>query len=163
MDDPVVKSIKMNGVLFVKSNKYLLTLDDQIIANDGTMMWNYQKSINEASIFNADDDDFLIYHPMKILNNWDKDYLAKIIREEGDNEKVIIIVDLTPKHQLTFYKMRLFIEKSTSYLKKIIIYQVDAPTITYSIVKFNSKDQVEDSKFIFNKNDYPNVQVNDMR
>jgi len=129
VDDPVVKNTKINGQLFIKKEKYYLKLDDQIIANDGVTMWNFQKTINEVSIFDATDDDFSLYHPIRILNSWDKDYNAKTINEEMVNNVKVTIIDLTPKNQFTFYKM----------------------------------DTIEDSIFTFNKKDYPNVHVNDMR
>ena len=163
VDDPVVKNAKITGQLFIKKEKYYLKLDDQIIANDGVTMWNYQKTINEVSFFDATDDDFSLYHPIRILNSWDKDYNAKTINEEMVNNVKVTIIDLTPKKQLTFYKMRLYIENSTSLIQKIMIYQIDSPTITYSITKFTFNDTIEDSIFTFNKKDYPNVHVNDMR
>ena len=162
-DDPTVKMPKITGTLHVKKEKYLLTIDDQIIANDGITLWNYQKSTNEASLFEAADDDFSMFHPLKILNNWSKDYNAKVIREENINNKKVTLVDLTPKKQLTFYKIRLYIADATYYVQKIMIYQIEAPNMIYAITKFTSNDPVEDSKFTFNKKDYPNVQVNDMR
>jgi outer membrane lipoprotein-sorting protein len=151
------------GVLFVKKDKYYLTFEDQIIANDGEIMWNYQKSINEASLFEAEDDDLSIFHPAKMLSNWNKEYDAKFIREEEFQKKQTFIVDLRPKKRSSFYKIRLFIDKNTSYIQQIMMYEMDETTITYTISKFTPNATVADTKFIFNKNDYPDVQINDMR
>jgi outer membrane lipoprotein-sorting protein len=151
------------GVLFVKKEKYFLTFDDQIIANDGAMAWNYQKEINEASLFEANSDDLSIFHPSKMLHNWNKEYDAKFIREEEIQKKPMIVVDLKPKKQSSFYKIRLFIDKNTSYIQQIMMYDMDNTTLTYMISKFTPNAAIADSKFSFNKNDYPNVQINDMR
>jgi outer membrane lipoprotein-sorting protein len=151
------------GVLIVKKEKYYLTFQDQIIVNDGIMMWNYQKNSNEVSIFDADDDDFSMLHPLKMLNDWEKEYGAKFIREDDLNKNRVNILDLTPKKKSQFYKIRLFINKTTSYIQQIMMYDMDGTTLTYTVAKFTPNAAVEDSKFIFNKKDYPDVQVNDMR
>ena len=151
------------GVLWVKKDKYYLTFDDQIIANDGITMWNFQKNINEVSLFEAEDDDFVLFHPAKMLNNWNKEYDAKFIREEEIQKKQMLIVDFKPKKRSSFYKIRLFIDKNTSYIQKMMLYEMDETTTTYIITKFKPNAIIEDTKFIFNKKDYPNVQINDMR
>jgi outer membrane lipoprotein-sorting protein len=160
-NNKTVQSFK--GVLFVKKDKYFVTFEEQIIANDGKVMWNYQKNTNEATLFEAEDDDFSIFHPAKILNNWDKEYAAKFIREEEFQKKQVNIVDLTPKKKLPFYKIRLFIDKQTSYIHQIMMYEMDGATITYTITKFTPNAVISEDKFTFNKNDFPNVQVIDMR
>ena len=154
---------KINGTLWVKKNKYFLSFDDQIIANDGKTLWNYQKNTHEASLFEPEDDEFSMFHPTKLLNNWKNDYYAKTIREEEVNAKTTILIDLTPKKKSTFYKLRLFIDKKTFYIHKVMMYQVEDVTITYTITKFTPNAAVSDEKFTFNKVNYPNVQVNDMR
>jgi len=151
------------GVLWVKKDKYYLTFDDQIVANDGVMMWNYQKNINEVSLFEAEDDDFVLFNPAKMLNNWNKEYDAKFIREEEVQKKQIIIVDFRPKKKSSFYKIRIFIDINTSYIIKMMLYEMDGTTTTYTITKFTPNATIEDTKFVFNKKDYPNVQINDMR
>lgn len=152
-----------DGVVFVKKDKYYLTFEDQIMANDGVIMWNYQRSTNEASIFDAEEDEFSVFHPMKMLNNWDKEYSAKYIREEELSKNIVIIVDLTPKQKSSFYKIRLFINKTTSYIQQMMMYDLDGSTLTYTVTKFTPNAEFADTKFTFSKNDYPKVQVNDMR
>jgi len=163
VDDPAIKFPAVKGNLLVQKEKYYLTVDDQIIANDGKLLWNYQKSSNEVSFFEANDDSFSMFNPMILLNNWSKDYRAKYIRKEESQKKMILIVDLTPVKRYQFYKFRLFIDESTSYIKKIVMYDIDDTTTTYTIIKFNPNVLVPEGKFTFNKSDYPGVQVNDMR
>jgi len=152
-----------NGVLWVKKDRYFLTFEDQIIANDGTIMWNFQKNTNEVALFEAEDDDFSMFHPTKMLNNWSKEYTAKFIREDELQKKQVNIVDFTPRKNSPFYKIRLFIDKSTSYIQQIMMYEMDGPTITYTITKFTPNAVIPDTKFTFNKSDFPGVEVVDMR
>ena len=154
---------RIEGVLLIKKDKYFLTFNDQIIANDGKVAWNYQKTTNEVALFDAQDADFEIFNPIKMLNNWNKEYDAKFIREEEMQKKQIIIVDLKPKKESDFYKIRLFIDKNSSYIQQIMMYEPDNTTLTYKFTKFIPNAAAADTKFNFIKNDYPNVQINDMR
>jgi chaperone LolA len=152
-----------NGKLWVKKDKYYLMFDDQIMANDGKTCWNYQKTTNEATLFDAEDDEFMIFHPVQIINNWSNEYSAKVTNEEVFKQKMVVLVDLTPKKTASFNRLRLFIDKETSYIKQIIIHENEGITMTYTITKFTPNMPVSDAKFTFKKNDYPNVQVSDMR
>jgi len=160
-NDKTIQNFK--GVLLVKKEKYFLTFEDQIVANDGIIMWNYQKSTNEATLFEAEDDEFSMFHPTKMLNNWDKEYTVKFIREEELQKKQVNIVDLTPKKNLPFYKIRLFIDKNSFYIQQVMMYEIEGSTITYAITKFTHGAVISDAKFTFNKNDFPGVEVVDMR
>ncbi|MCL2435042.1 MAG: outer membrane lipoprotein carrier protein LolA [Lentimicrobiaceae bacterium] len=151
------------GVLLVKKDKYFLTFDDQIIANDGKTMWVYQESANEVALFEAEDDDFSMFHPTKMLNNWEKEYTAKFIREEELQKKQVFVIDLTPKKKMPFYKIRLFIDKTTSHIQQIMMYEPEGATVTYTITKFTPNVAVSEGKFSFNKEDFPGVEVVDMR
>jgi len=163
VDDPAIKFPTYKGTLIVQKEKYYLTIDDQIIGNDGKMLWNYQKNANEVSFFEANDDSFSMFNPMILLNNWSKDYKAKFIRKEVSQKKTNLLVDLAPVKQFQFYKLRLFIDESTYYIQKIVLYDIDNTTTTYTITKFTPNVSVPEDKFTFKKSDYPNVQVNDMR
>jgi len=151
------------GKLWVKKEKYYLTFDDQIMANDGQTCWNYQHTTNEATLFDAEDDEFMMFHPTQILNNWSKDYTAKFVKEEKLQQKTVILIDLTPKKKTSFNTLRLFIDKESLFIHQIVISDTEGMSITYSITKFTPNTPISDEKFVFNKKVYPNVQVSDMR
>ena len=163
VDDPVINTPTYKGKLLVQKEKYYLSFDDQIIVNDGKMLWNYQKNANEVSLFEAEDDNFSMFNPMLLLNHWSKDYKAKFIRKEMYQNRAYHLVDLTPLKPNQYYKFRLFIDASTYYIQKIMMYDMDNMTTTYNITKFNPNVSIPEDKFTFNKSEYPNVQVNDMR
>ena len=151
------------GTLFVKKEKYFVTFEGQIVANDGKIMWNYQQATNEVTLFEAEEDDFSMFHPTKMLNNWNSAYTAKFIREEEFQKKQVNIVDLMPKKKSPLYKIRLFIDKQTSYIQQIMMYEMEGATVTYTITKFTPNAVIAEGKFTFNKNDFPGVEVIDMR
>lgn len=148
-----------NGVLTTKGNKYYYTFKDQTFFCDGISIWNYQKSTNEVSIFEYDEDD----NPTKLLSDWNKHFRAKFIREEFIDGNYIQIIDLMPITKESYYKVRFKINKVKKELISVILYETSNTTYTYHINKFTANTNIDDAFFVFNAAKYPNVEVNDMR
>ncbi|MBO7647320.1 MAG: outer membrane lipoprotein carrier protein LolA [Bacteroidales bacterium] len=152
------------GDFYLKGNKYHTSYQGQSFYCDGVTLWNYQKSTNEVSIFEYDpEDDDNMMNPRLLLKNWDKHFRAKFIRNEISNNQSVAIIDLTPKYNQSYYRIRLFINKNTMTINKIAIYEKDNTIYTYHIEQFKSNVTLSDDTFTFNKSKYPGVEVNDMR
>ncbi|MCR4964659.1 MAG: outer membrane lipoprotein carrier protein LolA [Bacteroidales bacterium] len=152
------------GDFYLKGNKYQTSYDGQHFYCDGTSIWNYQKATNEVSIYEYDpEDDENMMNPRLLLKNWEKQFRAKYIRDEYANGQSVTLVDLTPKYNQSYYRIRLFINKSTLNIKKVVIYEKDNTLYTYNIEQFKSNVTLSDETFTFNKSKYPGVEVNDMR
>jgi len=152
------------GNFYLKGNKYQTSYDGQSFYCDGTSIWNYQKATNEVSIYEYDpEDDENMMNPRLLLKNWEKQFRAKYIRDEYANSQSVALVDLTPKYNQSYYRIRLFINKSTLNIKKVVIYEKDNTLYTYNIEQFKSNVTLSDETFTFNKSKYPGVEVNDMR
>lgn len=152
-----------NGTLTTKGNKYYCTFKDQTFFCDGKSIWNYQKSTNEVSIFEYDEEDDNFINPAKLLSNWNKDFRAKYIREEFVDGNYIEIIDLMPIKKESYYKVRFKINKVKKELMSVIMFETDNTTYTYHINKFTPNTAIDDAFFVFNAAKYPNVEVNDMR
>lgn len=152
------------GDFALKGNKYKTTFNGQTYYCDGQSIWNYQKSTNEVSIYEYDpSDDGNMMNPQLLLKNWNKQFRAKFIRDEYINEKPVALVDLTPKANQSYYRIRLFINKNTNNILRIAIYEKDNTIYTYYVEQFKTNVTLADSYFVFDKSKYPGVEVNDMR
>ncbi len=152
------------GDFALKGNKYRTTFSGQTFYCDGQSIWNYQKSTNEVSIYEYDpEDDENMMNPQKILKNWEKQFRAKYIRDEFNNNISTALIDLTPKVAQSYYRIRLFINKANNQILRIAMYEKDNTVYTYHIEQFKSNVTLSDSYFVFDKSKYPGVEVNDMR
>ena len=102
-------------------------------------------------------------NPLKILNDWDKEYRAKFIREDTENNKVTQLIDLMPRGSSSFYKIRLTIDKAKQDILQISAYEKDNTIYSYHIDKMVVNIPVDDASFVFDVKKYPGVDVNDMR
>lgn len=151
------------GKLIIKGEKYHATFDNQIYACDSILVWNYQKEGNEVSLYEFDENEKPIFHPTKFISNWKTEFTAKFIREEFKNNKTIQIIDLTPKKGASYYKIRIFIDKNKKEIIQTQIFEKDNTIYSYIITSMITNSTISDQIFKFNKNNYPNVQINDMR
>lgn len=152
------------GDFALKGNKYRTTFGGQTFFCDGVSIWNYQKATNEVSIYEYDaDDDENMMNPQKILKNWEKQFRAKYIRDEFNNNISTALIDLTPKTTQSYYRIRLFINKANNQILRIALYDKDNTIYTYHIEQFKSNVTLADSYFVFDKSKYPGVEINDMR
>lgn len=152
-----------SGLMTVKGDKYTFTFGNQTSFCDGKTLWNYQKDVNEVSVFEYIEEEDNLLNPAKILSDWDKEYRAKFIREETENNKVVQIIDLMPLNSSSFYKIRLVIEKAKKEIVSISAFEKDNTIYSYHIDKMIVNTSMDDSLFVFDMSKYPGVDVNDMR
>lgn len=151
------------GKIKIKGSQYYFTFAGQAFYCDGVSIWNYQKESNEISIFEYDDSDDNMINPAKLLAGWEKNFRAKIIREEFENNKNLILIDLTPIKNESYYRIRLYIDKAKNEIIRVAVYEKDNTIYTYFFDKFITNVPMDDKQFKLNPADYPNAQINDMR
>lgn len=151
------------GKMFIKGKKYYFTFGDQTSYCNGKTLWNYQKKLNEISIYDYDEKEDNFLNPAVILSSWNKDYRAKFIREEYDDGKSLQLIDLLPVNASSFYKIRIFIDKSKNEIVKMSAFEKDNTTYTYFVDKMVVNTDIDDSYFMLDVTKYPTADVNDMR
>lgn len=152
------------GDFFLKGSKYKANFSGIQYFCDGVSIWSYDKSANEVSIYEYDpDDDQNLLNPQRILKDWDKHYRAKFIRDEFQNSVQYSLVDLTPKTAQSYYRIRVFVGKTSLKIAKVVVYEKDNTIYTYSIEQFKSNIPLDDKLFVFDATKHPGAEVNDMR
>lgn len=152
------------GSVVIKGSKYRMELASQLICCDAKNIWNYQKESKEISIFEYDpSDETNMMNPTAILTNWQKEYTAKFIREEVENNRTLQIIDLKPLKTQSYYKIRLFIDKHKNEIYASSIHEKDNTIYSYYINKFISNAVYEDSFFVLDLSKYPDADIIDMR
>ena len=151
------------GNMLIKGDKYYLSFDKQEYYCNGKTIWNYQKEINEISIFDYEEDSDFFLNPAKFLNNWKNTFRSKFIREEVEKGKNMILIDIMPIKQESFYKIRIFVDKTKIDIVRFTVYEKDNSTYTYSFDQFIVNNEIDDKKFELNTAACPNADINDMR
>ncbi len=146
------------GTMWLSGNKYKILLDGQIIVNDGKTLYTYLPRANEVQISEPEAEGQNL-SPLSMISDYEKKYRSKYIRDR----KGVLVIDLLPLESSRFYKIRLELNSSDNQLKSLALYEREGNTFTYSIDKFESPRSVDPTLFTFNKNDYPGVEIVDLR
>ena len=150
------------GTLFVKGNKYRLLIADQLVISDGLTIWTYIEDAEEVQINSVEDSEESIT-PSNLLTAYNDNYKSKYIKETFQYGTTVHLIDLTPNEGKSYYKVRLIIDKEKDQLLEITIYDKNGSTYSYIINSFIPNIELEDSHFTFNKDDYPDADIVDMR
>lgn len=159
-------SEEQKGSIMVKGGKYRLELKSQTILCDSVTLWTVLKDANEVQVNNVDaKNDKSNLSPATLFNLYEKDFKSHFDNEEQKGNSLIEHIDLYPKHpeREKYHTIKLSIDKNKNEVTQIDILMKDGDSVMYSILSFNANDDIPDSTFTFNKNDYPGIEVEDLR
>jgi outer membrane lipoprotein carrier protein len=156
------KTMVDKGSIWMKGTKFIFNFNKQIILCNGITQWTYLQESNEVSISNTNGDQESI-NPGSILNNYEKKYKTKLIKETNERGKQVQIVDLYPIKASSVANIRLTIQKSTQQIIKMMIVEKGGGIYEYIVSSFIVNQPMNDNIFEFNAKKYPNVEINDLR
>ncbi len=153
-----------NGVVYMKGNKYRISVTGQEIFCDGTNVSTYDKSAKEVTITKIDPAANTIT-PQKLFTNfYDKDFLYKLNGEKKVGKKTIQEIELTPIDKTKpFFKVLLFIDKAANTISSSKLFEKTGNRITYTVGKMNTTGMISDGQFVFDEKQFPGTEVIDLR
>jgi outer membrane lipoprotein-sorting protein len=149
-----------SGKGWVKNSKYYATYGDNAIICNGLKTWTIiakDKEVYESD--NSDNEDGI--NPKKLMTIWETGFKNKYIKEDKISGETVDVIDLYPKNPKTadYNTIVIYISKSKNELKKAVMKSNDGSVMTYSVTKFTSNPEVKDTKFAFDKKNYPGYKV----
>jgi len=153
-----------NGNVYMKGNKYRISVTGQEIFCDGSNVSTYDKSANEVTITKIDPTVNTLT-PQKIFTNfYDKDFLYKLNGDKKVGGKMLQEIELTPTDKSKpFFKVLLYIDKTSGTISSTKLFEKAGNKYTYSITSLNTKTLVSDTQFVFDAKQFPGAEVVDLR
>ena len=146
------------GNIKINKNKFRLDLNQQLIISDDSIQWIYLKESNELQIMEYDSQDDMI-SPNKLFTIYENGYKSQYIELKENNH----IIDLFPIESNEFKNIRLHIDQDKIQLKKIILFDKNGGSFSYSITKFITDKEIDENSFRFNEANYPDLEIIDLR
>lgn len=152
------------GTVFMKGQKYRVSITGQEIFCDGKNIWTYDKSSNEVTITKFDPSTNTIT-PQKLFTNfYDKDFLYKLNGEKKEGGKTIQEIEMTPLDKSkSFHKVLVYVDKGAQTISGTKVLEKNGNKYTYTVSSLNSSAAINDDQFIFDKKNYPGVEEVDLR
>ncbi|MBM3403842.1 MAG: outer membrane lipoprotein carrier protein LolA [Bacteroidetes bacterium] len=147
------------GTLLLQGDKYKLDIAGQIVICDGKTVWTYIKDANEVHIneVGTDEDAFT---PSRLLSSYNQNYKSKMVKAKNEGEASVELIPLKGKN---YTKVILTVDKEQLQVKRFIIYDKVGNVFSYVITKFSPNPSLNVNEFTFNKADYPDAEIIDMR
>ena len=146
------------GNIKINQNKFRLDLNQQLIISDDSIQWIYLKESNELQIMEYDSQDDMI-SPNKLFTIYENGYKSQYIELKEKNH----IIDLFPIESNEFKNIQLHIDQDKIQLKKIILFDKNGGSFSYSITKFITDKEIDENAFRFNEANYPDLEIIDLR
>ena len=146
------------GNIKINNNKFRLDLNEQIVISDDSTQWIYLKESNELQIMEFDSEDEML-SPNKLFTIYENGYKNQYIELKDNNH----IIDLFPVESNEFKNIQLHINKDKIQLNKIILFDKNGGSFSYTITKFITNANFDDNLFKFNTEEYPDLEIIDLR
>ncbi len=151
------------GTLYLKGNKYKVTLKNQEVVSDNKTVWTFIKDANEVQVNDYEPDENSIT-PSQIFTIYEKDFLYIFSEEKTVNGKVYQYIELTPLDKSKpYFKIRLGIDKTAKTVQNAIVFDKNGNRYTYEIKTFTPNPTIADTFFTFDEKAHPGVEVVDLR
>lgn len=152
------------GTVYMKGNRYRISITGQEIFSDGKDIWTYDKASNEVTITQMDQSGNAMT-PQKLFTNfYDKDFLYKLNGEKKQANVTVQEIELTPTDKnKNFHKVYLLIDKVKQTIVNTRIMEKSGNKYSYTVNSLNGNAAVSDAIFIFDKKKYPGVEEIDLR
>ncbi len=150
-----------SGSLNVKGDAYNLNIAGQEVISDGITIWTYIEDAEEVQINEAEEDESIT--PTSLLSFYNKDFRSKFMNETFLYGTTVYVIDLTPIEGKHYYKIRVIIDKAKLEILYFTIFDKNGSTYAYIVKQFETNIKMDDTIFTFDKSNYPNVDIIDMR
>jgi len=152
------------GNVYMKGDKYYVSLSGQEIYCDTKTIWTYMKESNEVQISSFDPNENS-FTPSKLFTNfYDKEYTYKYVGEQTVGGKKVDVINLTPTNKSKQYsKVELMIDKAQSVVAGGKMYEKNGNIYQYTVSGYTPNPVLTDNMFTFDTKKHPKVEVVDLR
>lgn len=148
------------GSITIAGDKFTITTDELSTWFDGKTQWTYSSSINEVNISEPTPEELQFINPFAIIRNFKTEFNAKLLSNTNGVYKII----LTPKNKNTSMKnIELSLNSSSFFPTLVVINATNNIKTTIKVKSIKTGGTLPISTFTFNANNYPNIEIIDLR
>lgn len=153
-----------DGKAYLKGNKFKIDVPDGITWFDGKTQWVYAKGGDEVNVSNPTGEELAGVSPSVLLSLYKAGFKLSYKGEKKEKTKTVYVVEMIPLGKKTeFSKMIVTIDKATNIFTSVSTYGKDGMDNHLIINKIQTGVNLSDAVFVFNKKEYPGVEVIDLR
>jgi len=145
------------GSIAIKGNKFRATTPEATVWYNGKTQWSYMSSTNEVNVSTPTEAQQMSLNPYKFITIYRNGFDMTMT-----TSKSAYVVHLKAQNQRRTIKEMYITVNKTSYIPTQIKMRQAKGWSTITISNFKAKN-LSDNLFVFNKKNYPNAEVIDLR
>ncbi len=154
----------LDGVAYMKGDKFKIDIPDATTWFDGKTQWVYVKDTEEVNISEPTAEELQGISPSSVFNIYKKGFDLTYKGEKHLTGKTFLEVELTPQSKSSGYtKIVVLIDKVTNIFYQITLSDKSGYENVLTIKKMQTGTNLPDKTFTFNKQEYPQAEVIDLR
>ena len=150
-----------SGTIYIKEDKFKINTPDAHIWFDGKTQWALYANSDEVNVSNPTKEELQSINPYNFINFY-KHGFEHSMTDASYNGKACYNVRMVPQNPMKIKEMFIVIDKSSLLPYSIRIRQ-NNDWFRIRVLKVNTEKKWKDSFFRFDKKEYPNVEVIDLR
>ena len=151
-----------SGKIWIKNNMYRLERSNELcIINNGETLWYIMKDIPEVQIMDNDPEDKL--NPTKIFSIYKEGYKYEYKGKEMINDNTVHLISFYPEESSVWKEIMLYIDTEEIEMKKIIMTDKEGGIMTFNLEKYVSGSIIDDRIFLFNEDEFSDIEIIDLR
>ena len=152
------------GTITMLADKFAWKTSSTLVWFDGHTQWTYLPEQEEVNISEPEEEELWTTNPIFFLNRYQKGFKAKYIGQStAFSGKSAYDVQLTPRKKSDIKTVILQIEKDAYLPASISIELKDGTTSKIQVKEIKTKQHQTTASFTFPENNYPNVEIIDLR
>lgn len=159
------KSIySIDGTISMKGDRFKIDIPDATTWFDGKTQWVYMKGTDEVNITEPTSEELQGISPSSIFSIYKQGFDLLYKGEKKVAGIALFEVELISQNKSSnFTKIIVQIDKTTNLFHQIILFDKSGYENKLSIRKMKTNINLLDKTFIFNKSEYPDVEIIDLR
>lgn len=160
-DKNKLNSQSNQGSFTMKAQKFVLDMSEAKVWFDGKTQWTFTPQTNEVSITEPSEDEIASINPLAVLNGYRaKSNLSFSKIKSAEN----YIIDMTAKSAKDdFSKIEVQVSKNSKQLKSIKMLDKNGATTLLKLKNYKNDISASADFFKFNKTQYKDAFINDLR
>lgn len=155
---------KKTGIIYVQGDSYRIEMEGQIIISDNTTIWTYLLDSEEVMVSSVEEDEENTITPNRVLTTYDESYKARFDNNSKYKNADLKMILLKPdENGKQFEEMSILVNEKNLSLENFSVYDKNGNVFTYNIIDLQTNLDLQDDLFTFNVDNYPDVEVIDMR
>lgn len=158
------QTFSQDGTAYMKGNKFKIELPEAVTWFDGKTQWTYLKNTEEVNITNPTGDELQAISPSVLFSIYKKGFDLKYKGVKNVRGKMVQEIEMTAQDKKTeLKKIIVEINKSSGTFSKIVLYDANGMENTLTVTGYKSNQPLGEEVFAFNKKDYPEAEIVDLR